>query len=193
MNHDFICYIIISTIKIPHRLKNNFRYNYIVILYNNIIFRFSFQIRCSDEHTPRSGSEKIHFFLLQIPHWFLHSVLFFFLFHLFFLQYVTNTLETAPRRIVFLLSRFLSLISHSYLVILEMKRYTSFTSRGIRKSLRVSRSYRFLFFFLVFVCFLNISRREYAGPPSPPFFLFFFCLFVCFFCFHLARFIEILD
>lgn len=84
MNHDFICYIIISTIKIPHRLKNNFRYNYIVILYNNIIFRFSFQIRCSDEHTPRSGSEKIHFFLLQIPHWFLHSVLFFFLFHLFF-------------------------------------------------------------------------------------------------------------
>lgn len=42
MNHDFICYIIISTIKIPHRLKNNFRYNYTVILYNNIIFRFSF-------------------------------------------------------------------------------------------------------------------------------------------------------
>lgn len=64
MNHDFICYIIISTIKIPHRLKNNFRYNYTVILYNNIIFRFSFQIRCSDEHTPRSGSEKIHFFFV---------------------------------------------------------------------------------------------------------------------------------
>ena len=37
----------------------------------------------------------------------------------------------------------------------------------------------FSFFFLVFVCFLNISRREYAGPPSPPFFLFF--LFVCLF------------
>lgn len=66
MNHDFICYIIISTIKIPHRLKNNFRYNYTVILYNNIIFRFSFQIRCSDEHTPRSGSEKIHFFFLFV-------------------------------------------------------------------------------------------------------------------------------
>lgn len=104
---------------------------------------------------------------------------YFFSFSSFFLQYVTNTLETAPRRIVFLLSRFLSLISHSYLVIFEMKRYTSFTSRGIRKSLRVSRSYRFLFF-LVFVCFLNISRREYAGPPSSPFFLFFFCLFVSF-------------
>lgn len=101
MNHDFICYIIISTIKIPHRLKNNFRYNYIVILYNNIIFRFSFQIRCSDEHTPRSGSEKIHFFLLQIPHWFLHSVLFFFLFFFifFFFQYVTNTLEMSPRHL----------------------------------------------------------------------------------------------
>lgn len=53
MNHDFICYIIISTIKIPYRLKNNFRYNYTVILYN-IIFRFSFQIRRSDEHTPRA-------------------------------------------------------------------------------------------------------------------------------------------
>ena len=182
MNHDFICYIIISTIKIPHRLKNNFRYNYIVILYNNIIFRFSFQIRCSDEHTPRSGSEKIHFFLLQIPHWFLHSVLFFFLFHLFFLQYVTNTLETAPRRIVFLLSRFLSLISHSYLVILEMKRYTSFTSRGIRKSLRVSRSYRFLFFFSSFCLFFKYFASRVRWPAFSAIFsvFFFVCLFVSF-------------
>lgn len=63
MNHDFICYIIISTIKIPYRLKNNFRYNYTVILYNNIIFRFSFQIRCSNEHTPRAvGVRKYIFF-----------------------------------------------------------------------------------------------------------------------------------
>lgn len=191
MNHDFICYIIISTIKIPHRLKNNFRYNYIVILYNNIIFRFSFQIRCSDEHTPRSGSEKIHFFLLQIPHWFLHSVLFFFLFHLFFLQYVTNTLETAPRRIVFLLSRFLSLISHSYLVILQMKRYTSFSNRDRRKSLRVSRSYRFLFF-SSFCLFFKYFASRVRWPAFSAIFSVFF-LFVCFFCFHLARFIEILD
>lgn len=67
MNHDFICYIIISTIKIPYRLKNNFRYNYTVILYN-IIFRFSFQIRRSDEHTPRAvGVRKYIIFLLQIP------------------------------------------------------------------------------------------------------------------------------
>jgi len=65
MNHDFICYIIISTIKIPYRLKNNFRYNYTVILYNNIIFRFLrlLQIRCSDEHTPRAvGVRKYIFF-----------------------------------------------------------------------------------------------------------------------------------
>lgn len=68
MNHDFICYIIISTIKIPYRLKNNFRYNYTVILYNNIIFRFSFQIRRSDEHTPRAvGVRKYIIFLSQIP------------------------------------------------------------------------------------------------------------------------------
>lgn len=67
MNHDFICYIIISTIKIPYRLKNNFRYNYTVILYN-IIFRFSFQIRRSDEHTPRAvGVRKYIIFLSQIP------------------------------------------------------------------------------------------------------------------------------
>lgn len=84
MNHDFICYIIISTIKIPHRLKNNFRYNYIVILYNNIIFRFSFQIRCSDEHTPRSGSEKIHFFCCKFHIDFFTQCYFFFFFIFFF-------------------------------------------------------------------------------------------------------------
>jgi len=69
MNHDFICYIIISTIKIPYRLKNNFRYNYTVILYNNIIYLgFSFQIRRSDEHTSRAvGVRKYIIFLSQIP------------------------------------------------------------------------------------------------------------------------------
>lgn len=74
MNHDFICYIIISTIKIPYRLKNNFRYNYTVILYN-IIFRFSFQIRRSDEHTPRAvGVRKyIIFFVANSALWFRHS------------------------------------------------------------------------------------------------------------------------
>lgn len=115
----------------------------------------------------------------------------FFSFSSFFLQYVTNTLETAPRRIVFLLSRFLSLISHSYLVILQMKRYTSFSNRDRRKSLRVSRSYRFLFF-SSFCLFFKYFASRVRWPAFSAIFSVFF-LFVCFFCFHLARFIEILD
>ena len=50
----FICYII-STIKIPHRLKNNFHSNYKVISYI-YLFRFSFQIRCINEHSPARNS-----------------------------------------------------------------------------------------------------------------------------------------
>ena len=203
MNHDFICYIIISTIKIPHRLKNNFRYNYIVILYNNIIFRFSFQIRCSDEHTPRSGSEKIHFFFFFVANSTLISSLsvIFFSFSAFF----CNTQRTHSKWhhdvvcIVFLLSHFsLAYFSFVLPVIIRMKRYTFSRVAAWCKESASSVSFLSFSFFSSFCLFFKYFALRARWPAfSAVFLLFFylFCLFVCFFCvfFHLARFIEILD
>lgn len=126
------------------------------------------------------GVRKYIFFCCKFHIDFFTQCYFFFFFIFFFLQYVTNTLETAPRRIVFLLSRFLSLISHSYLVILQMKRYTSFSNRDRRKSLRVSRSYRFLFFSSFCLFFKYFASRVRWPAFSAIFSVFFFCLFVSF-------------
>lgn len=192
MNHDFICYIIISTIKIPHRLKNNFRYNYTVILYNNIIFRFSFQIRCSDEHTPRSGSEKIHFFLLQIPHWFLHSVFIFFTFFFFAIRNEhTRNGTTSPRRFI--------IVSYTSFTVAcynphERKEISASVLWCKGTPFRVVRSYCFIsvFFFPSSFCPLLKYFRiaSTAGPPSSPFYLLYF-LFPLWL--YSATFIEILD
>lgn len=123
MNHDFICYIIISTIKIPHRLKNNFRYNYTVILYNNIIFRFSFQIRCSDAIHLAVGVRKYIFFCCKF------HIDFFTQCYLFIFFFFGNTQRTHSKRhhetrrlFVFLLLPCYP-VHLSFVLIHEVKRY----------------------------------------------------------------------
>lgn len=181
MNHDFICYIIISTIKIPHRLKNNFRYNYIVILYNNIIFRFSFQIRCSDEHTPRSGSEKIHFFLLQIPHWFLHSVLFFFLFFfIFFFSICNEHTRNVTIHVSFFIIAFSFVISSPCINDFQDEKIYFFHQSWCKGTVS-SVSFLSFSFFSSFCLFFKYFALFARWPAFSAIFTFFFFLFISFF------------
>lgn len=189
MNHDFICYIIISTIKIPHRLKNNFRYNYTVILYNNIIFRFSFQIRCSDERTHRSGSEKIHYFFSCCKFhidFFIQCHIFSLSFFCLFCKYANEHARNGSSR--YLRARSVSFLFKHYSPKKKKISIRPFVSRGCEEF--VSSVSLFISFFWFVCSFLHISRRVRAGPP---FSAFVFPLFPFSLFFIVRDNIEILD
>lgn len=159
-------------------MKNNFRYNYTVILYNNIIFRFSFQIRCSDEHTPRSGSEKIHYYFFFVANSTLISSLSVTRFSLFFSSLLQIRQRAHSERHIGApcrasLSRGLALVPLVNITPTKKKKLPP-AGAAQRNSFRVSRSLAFSPFlslspFLFIPSFLHISRSRTLARLRSPF------------------------